>query len=151
MHKDLCGEAPLTCVFFDAKCLEDSGSSAAKSVGFFMSAITRGFNFDNMLGAFGSAIALFCIARAGGIPVPSTRFGSFLWWVVITIQALEYFLQLFSLLMTFLGYLNMRHQHGACMFQVAGWRVMDMCMLLTWLTIPMVSQGLLVLFIYAYV
>lgn len=152
---NLCGETPLTCVFFNASCLETSGGSngtnSTASIGLFMTAITRGFNFDSMLSTFGSAIVLFCLARAGGIPVPSTTLGRGLWWSVIIIQLLQYVLQSASLLMNFLAYLNLRHQHNECMRHAMGLPVMDICMLTTWLAIPMVSQGLLVLFIYAYV
>jgi hypothetical protein len=73
-----CGLDPLICVFFDAECLANVPNGTDK-VGAFMDAITHGFNVDNMIGAFVSGFGLFTIARLGGIPVPSTFWGVFLW------------------------------------------------------------------------
>lgn len=117
-----------------------------------MDEITRGFAFDNMLGAFISALGLFSIARFGGIPVPNTKAGKFLWYTSMTIQVFEYALVLCSRFMVVLAFLHVRHHHYDCLWKVfGGIPVMDICAFFTAFAVPVISQGLLVMFVYAYV
>ena len=140
-----CGLDPLTCVFFDSVCLAQT-PNATKNVALYMNAITRGFNFDNMVGAIISGLGLFTIARWGGIPVPSSTCGSILWLFVrrytavfatplivvlerlldsvgaqiVLIQALEYVIVILSLSMVCLGYFHTRHYYRHCMLEARG-------------------------------
>ena len=110
-----------------------------------------GFNFENMFGAFVSGIGLFSVVRLGGIPVPNTCAGRGLWFLVVLIQFIEYLLVFLSLISVVLGYFHTRYYYRECMIEVLGVLIMDICSLFTALVVPVVVQGLFVLFIYAYV
>ena len=137
---------PLACVFFDAICLQERGNHTAVTL--YMETITRGFNFDNMIGAFVSGIGLFSVARFGGIPVPNSPAGRTLWWSIVFIQVMEYILIFMSLVMLALGYFHVRFYHRDCMYEVdqlfflQGVPIMDICLLCTFFAIPAVGQGL---------
>ena len=121
-----------------------------------MDTITRGFNPDNMVGAFISGFGLFTLARLGGIPVPVTFVGSFLWLFIILVQVLEYIVISLSIWMIVLGYFNIRHKYFKCLLvhspdQWLSGPVMDLSAATTFLAVPVINQALFVMFIYAYV
>ena len=139
-------------MFFDAICLENSVEATANiTADIYMGVITRGFQLDNMIGAFFSALGLFSIARAGGIPVPFSKEGKLLWGFIMCIQVLEYILVFLSAVMIVLGYFHVRYFHRDCMYEAMGLPVADIAFLSTVLAAPVINQSLLVMFIYAYV
>ena len=119
-----------------------------EAVELYMDAITRGFNFDNMIGAFISGICLFSIARIGGIPVANSCVGRLLWAFIFIIQFFEYLLILLSLVTNVLGYFHTRHHQYECLIKVKGSGffqlfglldgvpIMDICVALTAMATP---------------
>ena len=104
-----------------------------------------------MFGAFVSGIGLFAVVRLGGIPVPNTCAGVWLWFLVVAIQFIEYLLVFLSLVSVVLGYFHTRYYYRECMYEWGSVPLMDICSILTVLVVPVVVQSLFVLFIYAYV
>ena len=106
-----------------------------------------------MVGTFFSALGLFTLARFGGIPVPSTRIHTVLWFAVFVVQVVEYILVLLSAIMTILAYFHVRYFHGACMYRASGESlyVADVAFFATMFALPVINQTLLILFIYAYI
>ena len=142
----------MTCVFFDAICLQENADAKGNiTADIYMDVVTRGFNLDNMIGAFFSALGLFSIARLGGIPVPSSKEGKVLWFAIMVIQVLEWILVLLSAVMIVLGYFHVRTFHRHCMFEAWGRPVADIASAATLFAAPVINQSLLVMFIYAYV
>jgi len=89
-----------------------------------------------MIGACVSGLGLFTIARFGGIPVPYvSELHTLLWYFVVVVQALEYIIVFFSLLVVLLGYVHVRNRNRHCMLETHG---MDMGPIMGW------SVGLLV-------
>ena len=128
--------------------MDDKGNITAD---IYMNVVTRGFNLDNMIGAFFSALGLFSIARLGGIPVPSSTEGKVLWFAIVSIQFLEWVLVLLSAIMIVMGYFHVRTFHRHCMFETPGWGipVADIASAAILFAAPVINQSLLVMFIYA--
>ena len=145
----------LSCLIFDATCLDLMDENATQAVEVYMQAVTQGFGIFELLGVFSGALTTFALSRWGGIPVPWHWSLWIFWGLYIIVLFFQYAMVMFSLIMTIWAFFALRDAVDDCLLSLhfggQSLAVLDVCAILTCWMLPLFLSHFVLLFIYSYV